>query len=438
MSGWHDDRLRSIHGRHGGQVTAAEKENQMTQYIFAMPVEPHTSFDALESESCRELRAKVREFAWTEFESRRPEVDEKLRCREYMPVLAEHDLIGTLVSTSAGGTGEGLEASSVIAQELGGVIPALAALRGICGTFVGKPLEEFGTAEQVDQFLRPLLKGTATTSLAITEPATGSDVASLTTRAVRDGSGWILNGKKKHISGACEADFLLVYAVTAPDAPVRRRMTAFLVPADSAGLAMRAQATMGLKGLSHAEVDFDNVRLDDFCRLGDVGDGLRILFFTLTAERIDIAARALGCATRAFEEARAFSAQRGRESRPIRYEQAISHRIADMRTTIDAGRLLVMRAARLYDQVLLTHGAEEANRVCDEEAAIAKLFCGTHSFAVCDDAMQIFGGLGYENGTAVEAMFRDSRVFRFGGGTDEIQRHIIQREEYRRLADSRR
>ena len=162
-------------------------------------------------------------------------------------------------------------------------------------------------------------------------------MASLTTRAVRDGSGWLINGKKKHISGACEADFLLVYAVTAPDAPVRHRMTAFLVPTDSAGLAMRAQATMGLKGLSHAEVDFDNVRLADFCRLGDVGDGLRILFFTLTAERIDIAARALG-RDPVVEEARAFSAQRGRESRPIRYEQAVSHRIADMRTTIDAGR----------------------------------------------------------------------------------------------------
>jgi alkylation response protein AidB-like acyl-CoA dehydrogenase len=108
-----------------------------------------------------------------------------------------------------------------------------------------------------------------------------------------------------------------------------------------------------------------------------------------------------------------------------------------MRTTIDAGRLLVLRAARLYDEVLATKGPEEASEACNEESSIAKLFCAEQCFFVCDTAMQVFGGLGYEQGTAVEAMFRDSRVFRFGGGTDEIQRHIIQRDEYKRLAGSR-
>jgi alkylation response protein AidB-like acyl-CoA dehydrogenase len=310
-------------------------------------------------------------------------------------------------------------------------------MRAISSTFVAKPIDEFGTADQVERFLRPLLTGEVTSALTITEPHTGSDVANLKTLARRDGDGWVIDGAKKHISGAAEAEFLLLYAVTDQDAPVSQRMTAFLVPTSAAGVTIRPENTMGVKGLSHTEIDLTGVRIDDDCRLGEIGDGMRIVYFTLAAERIDIAARALGCAVRAFEEARAFSAVRGRENRPISSFQAISHRLADMRATIDAGRLLVLRAAGLYDTVLAQSGAEEANRICDEESSIAKLFCGYESFRVCDDAMQIFGGLGYENGSAVEAMFRDSRVFRFGGGTDEIQRHIIQREEYRKLRESR-
>lgn len=408
-----------------------------TRYNFAQAIEPHTNFDSVESPQNLVLRQKVRALAWEKLEPLRDEVDEKGRCSDLMPLLAEHDLIGTLVRPEHGGTGQGLEASVAVAQELGGVMPSLAAMRAISSTFVGKPIDEFGTPEQVERFLRPLLAGTATTALAITEPHTGSDVANLKTRARQDGSGWVIDGAKKHISGAVEGDFILLYAVTNDNAPLARRLTAFIVPTFSAGYVARPQVSMGVKGLSHAEVELNGVQIDDDCRLGEVGEGMRIVYFTLAAERIDIAARALGCAVRSFEEARAFSATRGREDRPIRTFQAVSHRLADMRARIDASRLLILRAARLYDAVLATSGAEEANRACDEESSIAKLYSGRESFGVCDDAMQIMGALGYETGTAVEAMFRDSRVFRFGGGTDEIQRHIIQREEYRRYAESR-
>jgi alkylation response protein AidB-like acyl-CoA dehydrogenase len=161
------------------------------------------------------------------------------------------------------------------------------------------------------------------------------------------------------------------------------------------------------------------------------------MFFGLAAERIDIAARALGCAMRSFEEARAYAGERVQFGKPIRTHQAVSHKISEMRTIIDAGRLLVLRAARLYDEVLAEKGPEEASEACNEESSIAKLFCAENGFRVCDMAMQVFGGLGYEQGTAVEAMFRDARVFRFGGGTDEIQRHIIQRDEYKRLSAAR-
>ncbi|MCD2195320.1 acyl-CoA dehydrogenase family protein [Actinomycetospora endophytica] len=409
----------------------------MTRMTYAAVHEPHTDLAGLERPDETTLREQVRAFAWDRLERRRGEIDEKRLSRELIPLLAEQGYLATLVAPDKGGSGLGLGASVAIARELGGVVPSLAALRAICGNFVAKPIEEFGTTEQIDTWLRPLVRGEITTSLAITEPASGSDVAHMTTTATRDGDGWVLHGAKKHASGAAEADIVLIYAATEPEAAASRRLTAFLVPTDRPGVSISPDTYLGLRGLSHAEIELDGVRLDDAHRLGEVGEGLRILYFGLAAERIDIAARATGCASRAFEEARAFSADRGLPGRPIRAHQGVSHRIADMRTTIDAGWLLTLRAARLYDRVLAEQGPEEANRVCDEESSIAKLFCARESFAVCDSAMQVMGGLGYEYGTAVEGMFRDSRVFRFGGGTDEIQQHIIQREEYRRFRTSR-
>jgi alkylation response protein AidB-like acyl-CoA dehydrogenase len=405
---------------------------------FATATEPHTYFDAFETPDERALRAEVRAFAWEHFESLRDEVDAKGSVNSLMPLLGERGYLGTLVRTDHGGAGLGLGASVVIAQELGGVIPSLAAMRAVCGNFVSKPIEEFGTPEQVDRFLRPLMTGEVTTALAISEPTAGSDVGGIVTTAVREGSTWLLNGFKQHISGASEAGFILVYAVTSSEASLSERLTAFLVPTDLAGVeTQEREDTMGIRGMSHSRVRLTDVRLDDGLRLGDVGGGLRIMFFGLAAERIDIAARALGCATRSFEEARAYADERHQFGKPLRANQAVSHRIAHMRTTIDAGRLLVLRAARLYDEVLALRGAEEASEACNEESSIAKLFCGEQCFAVCDQAMQIFGGLGYERGTAVEAMFRDSRVFRFGGGTSEINAHIIQRDEYKRLSAAR-
>ncbi len=408
------------------------------QKIYARPQEPHTWFDAFETSEERAFRAQVREFSWANFEHLRDEIDVKQRCKHLMPMLGDAGLIGTLVKPENGGEGQGLAMSAIIGQELGGVIPSLAAFRSVNGNFVVKPVEEFGTREQIDRFVRPVMKGEWTTALAISEPTAGSDVGGIQTRAEGDGRGWVINGFKQHISGGTESDFILVYAVTDPEASLSSRLTAFLIPTATPGMdASEPEATMGVKGLSHSRVRLEDVRVDDDVRLGEVGEGLRIMFFGLSAERVDIASRALGCATRAFEEARAYAGERHQFGKPLRALQAVSHKIAQMRTTIDAGRLLVLRAARLYDEVLVSKGPEEASEACNEESSIAKLFCGEQCFWVCDTAMQVFGGLGYEQGTAVEAMFRDSRVFRFGGGTDEIQRHIIQRDEYKRLSASR-
>jgi butyryl-CoA dehydrogenase len=210
--------------------------------------------------------------------------------------------------------------------------------------------------------------------------------------------------------------------VTSPGAPIEDRLSAFLVPTDLDGVdASVGIETMGMRGLSHAQVRFTDVQLTSEHLLGEVGQGYEIVNYGLAPERIDIASRALGCANRAYLEALRYAGERHQFGRPIRKFQAVSQRLADMCTTVTAARLLVLHAARLFDA-----GAE-----CHREAAMAKLFAANEGFKVCDDAMQILGALGYTKEIyPVELLFRDIRVLRLGGGTDEIMRHIIQREEY--------
>jgi alkylation response protein AidB-like acyl-CoA dehydrogenase len=315
--------------------------------IYATPNEPHTWFEAFDTPEERALRAEVREFAWSNFEHQRDDCDAKFRCKHLLPLVAEQGYLATLVAKEHGGEGQGLGISVIIAQEMGGVIPSLAAYRAVNGNFVSKPLEEFGTVQQIDRFLRPLCAAELTTALAISEPTAGSDVGGIQTRAVRDGDSWVINGFKQHISGGAEADFILVYAVTDPEASLSTRLTAFIVPTSTPGVdPSDEESTMGVRGMSHTRVRLDDVRIDDSLRLGEVGEGLRIMFFGLAAERIDIAARALGCATRAFEEARAYAAERTQFGKPLRALQAVSHKISTMRTTRCWPRRAPRRPAR--------------------------------------------------------------------------------------------
>ena len=232
--------------------------------IYATPSEPHTWFDAFESPEERALRAEVREFAWSNFEHQRDDCDAKFRCKHLLPLVAEHGYLATLVAKEHGGEGQGLANSVIIAQELGGVIPSLAAYRAVNGNFVSKPLEEFGTPEQIDRFLRPLCAAEITTALAISEPSAGSDVGGIQSRAVRDGDSWVINGFKQHISGGAEADFILAYCVTDPEASLSTRLTAFLIPTSTPGVdPSDEESTMGVRGMSHTRVRLDDVRIDD-------------------------------------------------------------------------------------------------------------------------------------------------------------------------------
>jgi butyryl-CoA dehydrogenase len=382
--------------------------------------EPLDGYEDLYSASELEWNAHARRFAVERLEPLRADIDRGGRCRDLMRELGARGLLGTMLPPEYGGQGLDLAHNAVISEELSAVAPSLAAMRGVSDVFVGVPLQRYATAEQKSAWLPPMADGAACYSLAITEPAAGSDAAGIRTRARRTGNAYRVSGLKHYISGAAENDAMLLYAVTDPDAGVRERFSAFLVPLPTPGVEVRPIETTGLRGFSHARVELDGAVIAAERRVGVEGQGYEVMMQGLPPERVDIAARALGCARRALLEATVHARVREQFGRPISRFQGVSHRVADMATWVEAARLLVARAARLHD----------AGRAVERESAIAKLVATERGFAVCDGAMQVLGAVGYTTGSAVDLMFRDVRALRFGGGTDEIMRHVIQRAQF--------
>lgn len=395
--------------------------------------EPHTWMEGLHSEQEQQLRREVRRFAWETLEPERVAMGDAPDCRRLLIEIGARRLIGPMLATTVGGRGLSMTASAIVVEELCRTFPGAAVLASLSGVFVGKPIDRFGSDELRDALLPELISGQRVAALALTEPDAGSDVTRITTRAVRDQSGWRLDGVKHLVSGALESELLLVYAVTDPEARPSHRFTAFVVATRTPGVTVSPMPLgLGLRNVSLGMVRFQQAWIADDAVLGQVGLGMAVMQSGLATERIDIAARALGAATRAYEEARRYAATRIQFDHPIRDFQAVSHRLAEMRVSLDAGRLLLLRATRCYD-ALAASGVEDPTDACLEEVAIAKLHCAERGHQICDHAVQILAAMGVLQGSVVESMLRDSRIFRIGGGTDEIQRHIIQREEYARL-----
>lgn len=379
------------------------------------------NYDDLYNESELAWNKRARTYAREVIDPQRAKIDEGGMCRELIRELGKQKLLGTVIPKEYGGEGLDCVHNSVISSELAMCSPSLAAMRAVGVIFAAIPIIRYGTKEQKEAFLRPMVDGTQSYSLAITEPGAGSDAASMSLRAKADGDGFVIDGVKHYISGSFENDAALVYAATDPDAAPRHKFSAFLVPLKKTkGIKIEPIPTTGLRGFSHSRIDFEHAKIDKSCLIGEVGQGFEVMLYGLEPERVDIASRGFGCASRALEEAVKYAAERVQFGKPIRSFQGVSHKIADMRAMVEAMRLLVHRAARLTDKGV---NAEQAT-------SIAKLVACERGFAICDDAMQILGARGYTAGSAVDVMFRDIRALRFGGGTDEIMRHVIQREEF--------
>jgi len=282
----------------------------------------------------------------------------------------------------------------------------------VCG-----PINAFGTDAQKETWLMPLARGEQLGCFCLTEPHVGSDAAAITTRAVRRGDRFVLNGVKQFITTGKHADVAVVFAVTDPAAG-KKGISGFIVDTGSPGYVVaRVEDKLGQRASDTAQIVFEDCEVPAANLLGREGEGYRIALSNLEAGRIGIAAQAVGMARAAFEAALAYAQDRKSFGKPLTEHQALNFKLADMATAIEAARQLVWHAAALRD----------AGRPCLKEASMAKLFASEMAERVCSDAIQVHGGYGYVNDFPVERIYRDVRVCQIYEGTSEIQRLVIGR-----------
>ncbi|MEV7503567.1 acyl-CoA dehydrogenase family protein [Streptomyces sp. NPDC093018] len=370
----------------------------------------------LPTDEARDLLTLVREIARREIAPRAAEEEDAGRFpREVFTLLSESGLLGLPYAAEHGGGDQPYEVYLQVLEEL-------AAVRLTVGlglsvhTLAAYALATHGTKQQQVEHLPAMLGGGLLGAYCLSEPASGSDAASLRTRAVRDGDDWVITGTKAWITHGGIADFYTVMARTGEDGP--RGITAFLVPGDAPGLSAAApEKKMGMKGSPTAQVHFDGVRVADDRRIGEEGQGFGIALSALDSGRLGIAACAIGVAQAALDEAVGYATGRRQFGHPIADFQGLRFMIADMATQIEAGRALYLAAARLRD----------AGKPFAKQAAMAKLHCTDTAMKVTTDAVQILGGYGYTADFPAERYMREAKVLQIVEGTNQIQRMVIAR-----------
>ncbi|MFD4256654.1 acyl-CoA dehydrogenase family protein [Streptomyces sp. NPDC058534] len=370
----------------------------------------------LPTDEARDLISLVRDIAQREIAPSAAEEEDAGRFpREVFALLSDSGLLGLPYDAQFGGGEQPYEVYLQVLEEF-------AAARLTVGlgvsvhTLACYALAAYGTKEQQAGQLPAMLGGGVLGAYCLSEPASGSDAASLRTKAVRDGDDWVIDGTKAWITHGGIADFYTVMARTGEDGP--RGITAFLVPGDAEGLSAAVpEKKMGLKGSPTAQIHLDGVRVPDDRRLGDEGQGFAIALAALDSGRLGIAACAVGVAQAALDEAVSYAAERRQFGKPISDFQGLRFMLADMATRIEAGRALYLTAARLRD----------AGRPFAKQAAMAKLYCTDAAMQVTTDAVQVLGGYGYTADFPAERYMREAKVLQIVEGTNQIQRMVIAR-----------
>ncbi|WP_431309146.1 acyl-CoA dehydrogenase family protein [Gordonia prachuapensis] len=341
----------------------------------------------------------------------------------------EMGLFGYAIPQEWGGLGLDLTQDVELAMELGYTSLALRSMFGTNNGIAGQVLVGFGTDEQKSAWLSRIASGEVVASFALTEPGAGSDPAGLRTKAVRDGSDWVISGEKRFITNAPLADLFVVFARTRPKDEQGTGIAVFLVPADAPGVTVGAKdRKMGQEGAWTSDVYFDEVRVPAEAVVGGSEDvGYRAAMTSLARGRVHIAALAVGTAQRALDESVSWAATATQGGRAIGEFQLVQAMLADQQTGVMAGRAMVRDAARAW--------VENTDRRIAPSAA--KLFCTEMAGEVADLAVQIHGGSGYMREVPVERIYRDVRLLRLYEGTSEIQRLIVGGNLVKRAQRSR-
>jgi alkylation response protein AidB-like acyl-CoA dehydrogenase len=336
--------------------------------------------------------------------------------------MAKLGLFGATISPQYGGLGL---SASLYAQIVARISEVWMSLTGIFNSHLMMALlvEKYGSEKLRRAYLPKFATGEIRGGLALTEPNAGTDLQAIRLRARREGDEYVLNGTKTWISNGIHGSCFAVLAKTDPDAEPRHKgMAMFLCEKGPGFSASRKLEKLGYKGIDSAELVFQDYRLPAANLIGEEGRGFHMAVGGLQLGRINVAARGVGVARAALDEALRYSQQRHTFGKPICEHQAIQLKLGEMATRVEAARLLLRNAAEIYDR----------GERCDMEAGMAKYFATEAAFENAHEAMRIHGGYGYSKEFAVERLYRDAPLLCIGEGTNEMQRIIIARELVRR------
>jgi alkylation response protein AidB-like acyl-CoA dehydrogenase len=380
----------------------------------------------LPTDEARDLLALVREIAEGELAPAAAAAEDRAaRLQEYprdaYRLLGKAGLLGLPYAEEQGGGGQPYLVYLQVLEELARCWGSVA-----MGTSVHvlacNALATAGTPEQQQRWLPDLLAGDLLAAYCLSEPEAGSDAAAMRTRAERDGDGWRLSGTKAWITHGGMADWYTVFARTSPQAEAGRAgagVSAFLVPADAAGLHVAApEHKMGFAASRTAQVVLDGVRVEGGQLLGPEGGGFGVAKAALDAGRLGIAAVAVGLAQAALEDAVAYAKQREQFGRRIIDFQGLGFMLADMATAVSASRALYLEGARLLD------AGDDPVRI-RATSSMAKTFCTDSAVRVTTDAVQVLGGAGYVTDHRVERLMREAKLLQIVEGTNQVQRVVV-------------
>ena len=375
--------------------------------------------DFLENENLSLIAQSARDFAKQYIQPNIMEWDEAQTFPvEVFKELGKMGFMGIVVPEEYGGSGLSYDEYVSIVDEISQVDPSIGLSVAAHNSLCTNHILEFGNEEQKQRWLPKLATAEWIGAWGLTEHNTGSDAGGMSTTAVKDGDEWVINGAKNFITHAISGDIAVVMTRTG-EKGTPNNSTAFVLEKGINGFSSgKKENKLGMRASETAELIFDNVRVPDTHRLGEVGDGFKQAMKILDGGRISIAALSLGIAKGAYKAALKYAKERHQFGKAIANFQAINFMLADMATEIDAAELLIKRACKLKnDKQKLT-----------KEGAMAKLYASEACVRIANNALQIFGGYGYTKDFPAEKYYRDSKLCTIGEGTSEIQRLVIRRE----------
>ncbi|MFW9803854.1 MAG: acyl-CoA dehydrogenase family protein [Candidatus Thorarchaeota archaeon] len=382
-------------------------------------------FDILLSDEEKKLRDEVRAFV-------RDKVDpslivamdskEKEYPYEFVKTAAKANLLGLRFPEEYGGRGLGWVSEMLAVEEVGVLGISLGCAYSL-PSIIGEGIEKYGTEEQKREYLLPTLKGEKICGEGLTEPRGGSDFFGTNTTAIKNGDTFVINGEKRFVAGGVGADYFLVYAKTDFEAPPHKSLSAFLVDRDAGVKVQEEYELMGCRGMGAARIVMSGVEVPESNLVGELHDGNDVFNAMMVPERLTSAAGAIGLGQVAIELAARYADRREAFGRPIRRFEAVSFKVADCVTELDAARGLVYRAAKVAD----------TGAWCRKEVSQAKAYSTEAGFKAVHEAMQILGGIGYTDVYPIERLYRDARLATIWTGSNEVQRLIVQNEIFKEI-----